>query len=173
MDIDKLKTLIRTFPNFPKQGVMFRDISPLLKSPEAMKYILSLFEERYRFRGVDKVVGIESRGFIFGPLIAKELGVGFVPARKKGKLPGETESMEFELEYGKDAIEIQKDAFEPGEHILIVDDVCATGGTLEATASLVKKMGGDIEELACVIDLPALKGRERLKYHNLFNILEF
>src|SRR3989344_3097392 len=106
MDIDKLKTLIRTFPNFPKQGVMFRDISPLLKSPEAMKYILSLFEERYRFRGVDKVVGIESRGFIFGPLIAKELGVGFVPAMKKGKLPAETMSAEYQSEYGKDAIEI-------------------------------------------------------------------
>ena len=173
MDLNQIKALIRVIPDFPKQGVMFRDITPLLKNHEAMKYLLSLFEERYRFRGVDKVVGIESRGFIFGPLIARELGVGFVPARKKGKLPAAIESMEFQSEYGKDFIEIHKDAFEPGEHILIVDDVCATGGTLEATANLVKKMGGDIEELACVIDLPALKGRERLKYHNLFYILEF
>jgi len=168
-----LKDEIRTIPHFPKQGVMFRDITTLLKNPDAMKHTIKKFVKRYKNKGINKVVGVESRGFIFGAIIAHEIHAGFVPARKPGKLPAKATRMEYELEYGKDALEMHDDAIEKGDKVLIVDDLCATGGTLKATAALVEKLGGTIEEIAYVIDLPDLKGKEKLKNYKTFNLIEF
>ena len=168
-----LKNEIRTIPHFPKKGIMFRDITTLLKNPDAMKQVTKIFTDRYKNKGINKVVGVESRGFIFGAIIAHEIHAGFIPARKPGKLPAKTTKVEYELEYGKDALEIHNDAIEKGDKVLIVDDLCATGGTLKATAELVEKLGGKIEEIAYVIDLPELKGKEKLKNYKTFNLIEF
>ena len=168
-----LKNEIRTIPHFPKKGIMFRDITTLLKNPDAMKQVTKIFTDRYKNKGINKVVGVESRGFIFGAIIAHEIHAGFIPARKPGKLPAKTTKVEYELEYGKDALEKHNDAIEKGDKVLIVDDLCATGGTLKATAELVEKLGGKIEEIAYVIDLPELKGKEKLKNYKTFNLIEF
>ncbi len=152
---------------------MFRDITTLLKDPEAMRHVIKKFAERYRDKKITKIVGVESRGFIFGAILAHELGIGFVPARKPGKLPSKTTKVEYELEYGKDALEMHEDAIEQGDKVLIVDDLCATGGTLKATAELVEKLGGKVEEIAYLIDLPELKGKEKLGNYNVFNLIEF
>jgi len=173
MDIEEIKSKIRTVPHWPKQGVMFRDITTLLKDPEAMRHVIKKFAERYRDKKITKIVGVESRGFIFGAILAHELGIGFVPARKPGKLPSKTTKVEYELEYGKDALEMHEDAIEQGDKVLIVDDLCATGGTLKATAELVEKLGGKVEEIAYLIDLPELKGKEKLGNYNVFNLIEF
>ena len=174
MKLKEIKGIIRTVPHWPKQGVMFRDITTLLKDPKAFHDVIKRFVKRYKKSNITKVVGIESRGFIFGSVLAYELGVGFVPARKPGKLPSKTTRVEYELEYGKDALEIHDDAISQGDNVLIIDDLCATGGTLKATAELVEKLGGKIEEIAYVIDLPELKGKEKLqKTYKTFNLLEF
>ena len=168
-----IKSTIRTIPHFPKQGIMFRDITTLLKDPEALKYTIQKFVERYKDRNITKIVGIESRGFIFGAILAHELGIGFVPARKPGKLPAPATKLEYELEYGKDALEIHNDAIEAGDNVLIVDDLVATAGTAKATAQLIEKLGGKVEEIAFVVELPDLKGREKLKDYNIFSLVEF
>lgn len=168
-----IKQYIRTIPDWPKQGVMFRDITTLLKEPKALKYVISKFVERYKDRKIDKIVGIESRGFIFGSILAHELNVGFVLARKPGKLPAESERIEYETEYSKDGIEIHKDAISEGDNVLIVDDLIATSGTSKAAAELVERMKGKVEEIAFVIELPELKGREKLKGYNVFSLVEF
>lgn len=169
-----LKSKIRTVPHWPKQGVMFRDITSLLEDGEALRATIKKFVDRYRNEKIDKVVGIDSRGFIFGSILAHELGIGFVPVRKPGKLPPKTIKEEYELEYGKDALEIREDSIKPGENVVVVDDLCATGGTLEATAKLVEKLGGNVIEIAYVIDLPELKGKERLeKKYKVYHIMEF
>lgn len=168
-----LKNHIRTIPDFPKKGIMFRDVTTLMKNGESFKYAIDEFYERYSKLKIDKIVGIESRGFIFGAALAYKLGIGFVPVRKPGKLPGEKERVEYELEYGKDALEIHKDAILPGENVLIVDDLMATGGTCSAAISLVEKLNGKVVGCAFVVDLPELKGKEKLSKYQLFNLIEF
>lgn len=142
---------------------MFRDITTLIKDPDGLKACIDDFVERYKDVDIDVIVGIDSRGFILGGALAYLLGKGFVPVRKKGKLPAETESEEYDLEYGKDCIEIHKDAIEPGQRVVIIDDLVATGGTAMAAANLVKRLGGEIAELAFIVDLPDIGGSQKLK----------
>jgi len=168
-----IKSLIRTVPHFPKKGIMFRDITTLIKDAKGFKKVIDDLTERYKDKKIDVVVGIESRGFIFGGAIAYSLGVGFVPIRKPGKLPAETVAQEYSLEYGADKIEVHKDAILPGQHVLIVDDLLATGGTCSAAATLVEKLGGKVVECAFVINLPDLKGKEKLNSYPIFTMVEF
>jgi adenine phosphoribosyltransferase len=173
--MDNLKNKIRTVPNWPKPGIMFRDITTLLKDSVAFREVLNLFESRYKNIKIDKVAGIESRGFIIGAALADRLGVGFVPIRKNGKLPAETISEEYELEYGKDKIEMHVDAIEKGEQVLLVDDLIATGGTSLTAYRLIKKAGGQVVECAFVIDLPDLQGSKKLVNLGIkvFSLVEF
>jgi len=159
-----IKSRIRTVPHWPKKGVMFRDITTLLKDPVGFKICIDDFVSRYIKKDIDVVVGIDSRGFILGGALAYQLGKGFVPIRKKGKLPSITESEEYELEYGTDVIEIHKDAIEKGQKVLIIDDLIATGGTALAAAKLVKKLHGEVVELGFIVDLPDLGGRSKLEH---------
>jgi len=170
---ESIKSKIRTIPDWPKKNIMFRDITTLLKSPDGLKETVDLLYNRYADKKIDKVVGIESRGFILAAPLAYRLGCGFVPVRKPGKLPAECESEEYSLEYGKDKIEIHKDAINKGDKVLIVDDLLATGGTMNAAKNLVKKLHGDIVECACVVELPELKGREKIKGEKIFSIVKF
>ncbi|HEX9037251.1 MAG TPA: adenine phosphoribosyltransferase [Ktedonobacterales bacterium] len=168
-----LKQSIRSLPDFPQPGILFRDITPLLQNPVTLRFTLDVIAARYRNAGIQKVVGIESRGFIFGVPIAYLLGVGFAPVRKQGKLPAETMAIEYSLEYGTSALEIHKDALLPGERALIVDDLLATGGTAAATRQLVEQVGGVAVSLAFVIELEALRGRERLPGVDVFSLLMY
>ena len=170
-----LKQYIRTVPNWPKPGIQFRDITTLIKNPEAFNYVIEKFAERYKNKQIDKIVGIESRGFIFGSALANRLGISFVVVRKPGKLPAETISEEYELEYGRDKIEIHKDAVDEGDNVLVVDDLLATGGTMLATCNLIRKLGGNIVECAFVIDLPDIGGKRKLldAGYNSFSLVEF
>jgi adenine phosphoribosyltransferase len=158
-----IKSRIRTVPHYPKPGVMFRDITTLLKDPVGFRVTIGELQQRYAGRRIDRVAGIESRGFIIGAALAIQLGLGFVPIRKKGKLPAATVGHDYELEYGRDRIEMHVDAIAPGEHVLLVDDLIATGGTAQAAVSLIESMGGKVVECAFVIDLPDLGGRARLE----------
>jgi adenine phosphoribosyltransferase len=170
-----VKSKIRTIPHWPKQGVMFRDITTLLKDSEGFKRMIGLLVERYKGMEIDSVAGIESRGFITGSVLAHQLGVGFIPIRKPGKLPAETVSEEYELEYGKDKIEIHKDAIHEGSKVLLVDDLIATGGTAMAACSLLKKLGADIVECSFIVDLPELGGKKKLTNagYKAFSLVEF
>jgi adenine phosphoribosyltransferase len=170
-----IKSRIRTIPHYPKQGVQFRDITTLLKDPLGLKVTIDELFKRYQDQKIDKVVGVESRGFIIGAPLAYKLGVGFVPIRKEGKLPAETVGQDYALEYGNSYIEIHTDAIDRGERILLVDDVIATGGTVEAAASLIEKLGGEVVECAFVIDLLNVGGRKRLeaKGYKVFALCEF
>ncbi|MBW3022603.1 adenine phosphoribosyltransferase [Candidatus Woesearchaeota archaeon] len=158
-----IKSRIRSIPDWPKKGVIFRDITSLLKDPVGMKLVIEDFLKQYKEKDVDVIVGIDSRGFILGGALAYLMEKGFVPVRKKGKLPPETIAETYELEYGTDTIEVVKGSIEKGQKVLIVDDLIATGGTALAAANLVKKLGGEIVELAFIVDLPDLKGGEKLK----------
>jgi len=170
-----VKSRIRTVPHYPKQGIMFRDITTLLKDPIGLRVTIDELVRRYQDVKIDKIAGIESRGFILGAPLAYALGKGFVPIRKQGKLPAETIGHDYELEYGTDRIEIHTDAIEKGEKILLVDDLIATGGTAEAACKLIEKMGGQIVECCFVIDLPDIGGRARLEKHGhkVFALCEF
>jgi adenine phosphoribosyltransferase len=170
-----IKTFIRTIPHYPHQGIMFRDITTLLKDPIGLRSTIDQFVKRYKGKRIDKVAGIESRGFIVGAPVAYHLGVGFVPIRKKGKLPAETIGHDYELEYGADRIEIHVDAIGKGERILLIDDLIATGGTAEAAATLIGKMGAEVVECAFIVDLPDVGGRKRLEKLGLkvFALCEF
>jgi len=170
MDLGKL---IRDVPDFPKPGIVFKDITTLTKDPEGLRAAVDALVERYADSGATKIVGIEARGFIFGAALAYRLGVGFVPARKPGKLPAETVRAEYELEYGTDAIEMHRDAIGTGEKVLIVDDLLATGGTAGAAAELVEELGGEIVEIAFVIELTFLRGRDQLAGYPVFSLVEF
>jgi len=172
---EKIKAKIRTVPHWPKPGIMFRDITTLLKDAVGFKMIVDGLFERYRDCKIDKVVGIESRGFIIGGALADRLNVGFVPIRKKGKLPARTIMEEYDLEYGHDTIEMHADAIDSGERILLVDDLIATGGTALAACSLIKKAGGEVAEVAGVIDLPDLGGSKKLVNRGIkvFCLVEF
>ena len=170
-----IKTLIRTIPHYPHQGIMFRDITTLLKDPIGLRSTIDQIAKRYKGQPISKVAGIESRGFIVGAPVAYLLGVGFVPIRKKGKLPAETIGHDYELEYGADRIEIHTDAISPGERVLLVDDLIATGGTAEAAAALIGKMGAEVVECCFIVDLPDVGGRKRLEKLGLkvFALCEF
>lgn len=168
-----LKTKIRTIPHFPKQGIMFKDITTLLKEPEAFRYAVQKFKEYYKDKKIDLVVGPESRGFIFGSILAHELGVGFAPIRKPGKLPAEVEREEYELEYGKDAIEIHKDAIKKGTNVLIVDDLLATGGTAGAAIRLIERLEGKVIGLAFLIELSYLNPRKKFNGYDVFSLINY
>ncbi|HTY99764.1 MAG TPA: adenine phosphoribosyltransferase [Rhodocyclaceae bacterium] len=170
-----IKSRIRTVPHYPKQGIMFRDITTLLKDPVGFRVTINELVNRYTAVKIDKVAGIESRGFIIGAALAFQLGVGFVPIRKKGKLPAETVGHDYELEYGIDRIEMHVDAIGKGEHVLLVDDLIATGGTAEAAVKLIQGMGGKVVECCFVIDLPDIGGRKRLEKlgQKVFALCEF
>ena len=171
--IEQVKGLIRDIPDFPQKGVVFKDITPLLADENAFSSVIDLIVVHYGRGNVDKVVGIEARGFILASPIAYHFGAGFVPVRKQGKLPWETETAEYSLEYGTAVLEIHKDSIRPGERVLIVDDVLATGGTAKATAGLVERLGGKVVGIACLIELGFLKGRENLGDHDFFSLITY
>ena len=168
-----LKKVIRDVPDFPKQGVIFKDITTLLKDKEAFKYTIDKMVERYRGEDISQIIGIESRGFIFGAALAYNLNTGFIPVRKPGKLPAETVTEQYQLEYGNDAVEMHKDALAPGEKVLIVDDLLATGGTALATARMVEQLGAKVVGFSFLIELESLRGREKLKDYNMFSLVRF
>jgi adenine phosphoribosyltransferase len=168
-----LRAKIREIPDFPKPGILFYDITTLLKDPDAFKGAIDLLVDPYRDRRVDVVVGMESRGFIFSAPMAYILGVGFVPVRKLGKLPAETVSVEYALEYGTNTLEIHRDAITPGQRVLIVDDLLATGGTVSGTIDLVRRIGGEVVGLVFLVELRFLKGRERLRGYDVHSIIQY
>ena len=169
----KVESLIRDVQNFPKKGVVFKDITPVLRDAPTFSRVCAALEEYGERRGADLVAGIESRGFIFGAPVATRLGIGFVPVRKKGKLPWKTVRQSYALEYGRDTVEIHKDAVEKGRRVLIVDDLLATGGTLSGTCKLIEKVGGIVAGCACVVELEFLKGRKKLKGKDIFAIVKY
>jgi adenine phosphoribosyltransferase len=173
VDLDQLKALVRDVPDFPQEGVLFKDITPLLADPLAFSTVIDLIVVHFGRGNVDKVVGIEARGFILASPVAYHFGAGFVPVRKVDKLPWETEAAEYELEYGTATLEIHRDAVASGERVLIVDDVLATGGTSQATAELVERIGGKVVGIACLIELEFLHGREKLEGHDLYTLLRY
>ena len=168
-----LKDSIRSIADWPIEGVIFRDLTTLMQDPEAYRNACDVFYDRYKNLNIDKVVGIDARGFIFGAVLAYQLNVGFIPVRKKGKLPYKTVSEEYTLEYGKNTVEMHEDSISQGEKVVIIDDLIATGGTIEAAVKLVKKLGGDILECGFIVELPELKGRDKIKDQNIFTICEF
>lgn len=170
--VDELKSLIRDIPDFPKKGVIYKDITPLLKEGESFKKIVDTLAERYKDRRIDYIASIEARGFVFGSALAYRMGKGLIPIRKKGKLPYKTMSVTYDLEYGTDTLEIHEDAVKKGDRVLIVDDLLATGGTAAAACDLVKKTGGEIEEISFVIELEFLKGRDKLKDYPVFSLFK-
>ncbi len=168
-----LKEKIRTVPDFPKKGIMFRDITPLLADAKAFRHAIQQFLDYSRGKGIAVVASAESRGFIFGSVLAYELGVAFVPLRKPGKLPYKKLRQEFQTEYSTDAFEIHEDAIREGDRVLIVDDLLATGGTAKAAAGLVEKLGGGVVGFAFLIELSFLKGREKLKGYDVFSLIDY
>jgi len=170
---DDLRKLIREVPDFPKPGILFYDITTLLKDPAAFKEVIDRMVEQVRGTAIDIVVGMESRGFIFSAPIAYQLGAGFVPVRKLGKLPAETIEVEYALEYGTATLEIHRDAIQPGQRVLIVDDLLATGGTVMGTIELVQRLGGEVAGLAFMVELSALHGRERLGNFSISTLLAY
>lgn len=168
-----LRTYIRNVNNFPKQGIVFRDITTLLQDPYALKATAQELYYSVKDLNINKVVGIESRGFIFGAIIAEKLNVGFVPLRKPGKLPAETEKEFYDLEYGQDSIEVHKDAISPGDKVLIHDDLLATGGTIKAAIKLVEKLGGEVVQVLFLIELSFLNGREKLKGYKVKSLIDY
>ena len=171
--VKKIERLMRSINDFPEKGIVFRDITTVLKDKEGLHIVIKDFTERYKNKGIDYVLGADARGFIFGAAIAYNIEAGFVPARKPGKLPAETEKVEYELEYGKNSIEIHKDAFRKGAKVLIVDDLLATGGTAKAMVQLVEKLEAEVYELAFLVELEDLKGRDVLKGYNVYSQLKY
>ncbi|MEN8246243.1 MAG: adenine phosphoribosyltransferase [Thermodesulfobacteriota bacterium] len=168
-----IKDTIRSIPGWPIKEVIFRDLTTLMQNPEAYKETCDIFYNRYKNVPIDKVVGIDARGFVFGGVLAYHLNVGFIPVRKKGKLPYKTIEESYSLEYGESIVEMHADAVEPGEKVVIIDDLIATGGTIGAAVNLVKKLGGDILECGFVVELPDLKGREKIKGQQVFSMCKF
>uniref|UniRef100_A0A667XWD6 Adenine phosphoribosyltransferase n=1 Tax=Myripristis murdjan TaxID=586833 RepID=A0A667XWD6_9TELE len=166
---------IRAFPDFPKKGILFRDICPILKDPAALTAVIDLFEEHVRknHQHVDLIVGLDARGFLFGPLLAQRLGTGFILIRKKGKLPGPTVSVAYDLEYGKAEAEIQEDSVTPGQKVVLIDDLLATGGTLFAACELMKRLQAEVLGCLVVIELKELSGGDKLKPHSVFSLVQY
>jgi adenine phosphoribosyltransferase len=173
VDCEPLKALVRTIPDFPKPGILFYDITTLLKDPKGFATLIDALAQYYIDKEIDLVLGIEARGFIFGPALAYRLNAGFVPVRKPKKLPGPTARVTYDLEYGSDTLEIHVDAIEPGQRVVLVDDLLATGGTMEATIKLVQQLGGEIAGLGFAIELDFLKGRDRFKDFDVFSLLHY
>jgi len=173
MDLPGLKTLIRDVPDFPKKGIIFKDITPLLKNGHALKFACDELAKGFKEIKIDQIVGIESRGFIFSPVVAYKLGAGFVPVRKKGKLPAAKEAVSYSLEYGEDSLEVHQDAIKKGTQVVIVDDLLATGGTAEAVIRLVEKLGGTVLGLTFLVELTFLKGRDRLKNYRVHSLIQY
>ena len=173
MELGDLRQLIRDVPDFPKPGIVFKDITTLLKDADAFGDVVDQMVEQYKGEGIEIVVGIESRGFILAAPLAYLLGAGFVPMRKKGKLPSQTVNESYSLEYGVDHLEMHSDAIEAGQKVLIVDDLLATGGTARAAANLARKAGGDVAALAFLVELGFLKGREKLEGEELFSLIRY
>jgi len=171
--IIELKKTIRSIHDWPIKGVIFRDLTTLMQNPEAFRESCDILFERYKDKNIDKIVGIDARGFVFGAVLAYKLGIGFVPVRKKGKLPFKTIQESYSLEYGEDTLEIHEDAVQKGEKVIIVDDLIATGGTIGATVTLLKKLGADIMECAFIVELPELKGRSQIHGCKVYSITEF
>ncbi|MGD0202250.1 MAG: adenine phosphoribosyltransferase [Bryobacteraceae bacterium] len=171
--VPDLKKLVREVPDFPKPGILFYDITTLLKDAAGLRSVVEALRERYEHTAIDIVLGIEARGFIFAPALACALGKGFVPVRKPKKLPAERVAMEYQLEYGTDRVEIHKDAIQAGQNVLIVDDLLATGGTAAAVAKLVEKLGGRVAGLGFVIELLFLNGRQKLGGYDVFSLLTY
>lgn len=170
---DELKAAIRDIPDFPKKGILFRDITPILGNPVLFRKAIDTLADRYRTAGVSKVACVEARGFMFGPPVAYSLGAGIIPVRKRGKLPYKTVAHTYQLEYGTDTLEMHEDAVRPGERILLVDDLLATGGTALATASLLKSRGAEVVGAAFLIELLFLKGRAALQDFDVFSVVTF
>ena len=173
MELAELRSKIRDIKNFPTEGILFKDITTLLKDPPAFRYVIDHLASRYQQAAVEVVVGIESRGFIFGGALAHQLHAGFVPVRKLGKLPGKTIEVEYELEYGRDALAIHEDAIKAGQRVLAVDDLLATGGTMAATLRLIQQLGGRVVGVAFMIELAFLHGREKLKQYPLHSLISY
>ncbi|MGR5227908.1 adenine phosphoribosyltransferase [Photobacterium damselae] len=173
--IELIQSSIKSIPDYPKPGILFRDVTSLMENPDAYRATMEVLTERYKDKGITKIIGTEARGFLFGAPLALALGVGFVPVRKPGKLPREVIAESYELEYGKDTLEIHLDAIAEGDKVLLVDDLLATGGTIEATTNLVRRLGGVVEDAAFVINLPDIGGEERLKGLglNVYSICDF
>ncbi len=171
--LDRAKQLIRDIPDFPQQGIVFKDITPLLADENAFSSVIDLIVVHYGRGNIDKVVGIEARGFILASPVAYHFGAGFVPIRKEGKLPWDTDREEYALEYGTAVLEIHRDAIRPGERVLIVDDVLATGGTARATAQLVERLGGKVIGIACLIELSFLDGRKAIADYDFFSLITY
>lgn len=169
----ELKKYIRNIPDFPKQGILFRDITTLLKDKKAFKLAVESLVNKYKKKKIDKVVAVEARGFILGGVVAHKLGVGFVPVRKPGKLPWKTNSVTYALEYGTDTLEMHHDAINPGERVLIVDDLLATGGTVKAVIDLVKQLEGKIVGIIFLIELTDLKGKDKLKGYPVYSLIKY
>ena len=170
---DYIKSKVRSIPDWPIKGVIFRDITTLLLDPPAFKKICTIFYDRYVNEKIDKIVGIDARGFLFGSVLAYKLDIGMIPIRKNGKLPYNTISESYTLEYGEEVIEIHEDAIQKGERVVIIDDLMATGGTISAAANLVEKLGGEIIECSFVLELPDLNGREKIGSRKVFSIVKF
>lgn len=170
---DSLKSLIRTVPDFPKAGILFYDITTVLKDKSGFAQLIDAFAAYYIGKEIDLVLGIEARGFIFGPALAYRLNAGFVPVRKPHKLPAETARVTYDLEYGTDSLEIHLDAIEPGQRVVIVDDLLATGGTMQATIQLVRQLGGEIAGLGFAIELDFLQGRDKFTEYDIFSLLHY
>jgi len=170
---DRLASFIRDVPDFPKPGIIFKDITPLLSDPGALALAVEMLSQPFRGRHVDRVVGAESRGFIFGTAVAQALSAGVVPIRKPGKLPAETRQARYELEYGTDSMEIHLDAVRPGERVVMIDDLLATGGTMKACCDLVSELGGEIVGVAVLIELAFLNGRQKLQGYDLRSIISY
>jgi adenine phosphoribosyltransferase len=173
VNVEELKKLVRTVPDFPKAGILFYDITTLLKDKAGFAQMIDAMAAHYMKRKIDLVLGIEARGFIFGPALAYRLNAGFVPVRKPHKLPAAVARVTYDLEYGTDTLEIHRDAIEPGQNVVLVDDLLATGGTMEATVKLVKDLGGEIAGLAFAIELDFLKGRNRFPGYDVFSLLHY
>jgi adenine phosphoribosyltransferase len=171
--MDQLKALIREVPDFPKPGINFYDITTLLKDPTGFKGVIDSLAEHYRSTPIDLVLGIEARGFIIAPAVAYALGYGFIPVRKEKKLPAERERIEYALEYGTDVLEIHKDAITPGQNVLIIDDVLATGGTAAAVARLVETLHGKVAGLGFILELDFLNGRKKLNGHDAYSLIHY
>jgi len=168
-----LKALVRDIPNFPKQGIVFKDIMPLLGDKDALRYMVDAMFVHFFGKRIDKVVSAEARGFIFGPAVAYHLGAGFVAVRKPGKLPYKTKQVTYDLEYGTDTLSMHEDALQPGDHVLLVDDLLATGGTMAASAQLVEQMGGQVMGAGFIIELNFLKGRQKLGKYDVFSLIQY
>ena len=173
MNADQLKSTIRDVPDFPKEGIIFKDITTLLQNKDALKASIDILVDKYKEEDIEYVVGIESRGFIFGTAVAYNLGAGFVPVRKKGKLPSTTKSVTYDLEYGTDTVEIHEDAIPAGSKVLLVDDLLATGGTAGAVTQLLKEIGSDIVSVAFLIELEFLNGKEKLADYPIYSVIKY